>query len=135
MIWPSPVDTLQSLNWASGHFIIHFAYFIAIFFVARSKDDKLKCSYTDEDGLNNVQWFDLNMNKCADNLQKMHLFVFLGQITGKYLESKNLNYHTSVFFHLVSISVYVYIILIITYDIYNIILIQNESREKHMLTI
>ena len=129
MIWPNPVDTLQSLNWASGHYIIHFAYFIAIFFVAKSKDDKLKCSSSDEDGLESVEFFDLNMNKSANNLQIMHLFVFIGQITGKFLESINLNYHTSVFFHLISISVYVTIILIITYDIYNIILIQKDSQE------
>jgi len=51
----------------------------------------------------------------------MHFFVFFGQMASKMLESLNLNFHTSVFLHLISIFIYMTIILTIKYDIYEVL--------------
>jgi hypothetical protein len=58
---PKPIDPINGLIMASGHYMIHFAFFVSIFFVKEAKEN-IVCYNIDDSGLMASTDVDLNLN-------------------------------------------------------------------------
>ena len=58
---PKPIDPINGLIMASGHYMIHFAFFVSIFFVKEAKEN-IVCFNLDESGQMVQTDVDLNLN-------------------------------------------------------------------------
>ncbi len=107
---PKPIDPINGLILASGHYIIHLSFFFAIFFVKKA-EDRIICQEENNFGeVVPVEIF-MTLNQDLEFLLYMHFVCCIFQSLVQYLESYYPDFHLTVFMSILTIFVYQSLIL------------------------